>query len=125
MSLLKEKPAPSFRFRPEERLKKRGAIRKVFANGKPSACAGAKLFVLENGLPHNRIAFAFSRKFGNAVQRNRARRLGREAYRHIGYALEKGYDMVLLLYPGQDLFAVRQEQLSRLCAKAGLRRRAL
>ncbi|MDR2494865.1 MAG: ribonuclease P protein component [Spirochaetaceae bacterium] len=118
---VQEKPAPSFRFRPRERLKKRADIRAVFAKGKPSACSGAKLFVRENGLDHNRIAFTFSRKFGNAVRRNRARRLSREAYRLKSGALKKGYDMVLLMYPaGADCFAVRAEQFSLLCARAGL-----
>jgi ribonuclease P protein component len=111
---------PSLRFRREERLKGRAEIRKVFTKGKCVTCSGAKLFVVKNILSHNRIAFTFSRKFGNAVERNRARRLGREAYRHIGYALKPGYDVVLLVYPGKDGFAARMEQVKMLFSKAGL-----
>ncbi|MHB9292092.1 putative ribonuclease P protein component [Hollandina sp. SP2] len=110
----------SFRFQRAERLKKRREIREVFRQGKGLTCSGAKLFILPNGLSHNRIAFTFSRKFGTAVERNRARRLGREAYRHIGYALKPGYDAVLLVYPGQDTFVARMEQVKRLFSKAGL-----
>ncbi|MDR1957115.1 MAG: ribonuclease P protein component [Treponema sp.] len=118
--LSREQGQVSFRFRRTERLKGRREIREVFSRGKGVTCSGAKLFVLHNGLSHNRIAFTFSRKFGTAVERNRARRLGREAYRHIGYALKPGYDVVLLVYPGNDTFAARMDQVKRLCAQAGL-----
>ncbi|MDR0562963.1 MAG: ribonuclease P protein component [Spirochaetaceae bacterium] len=111
---------PSFRFPREERLKKRENIREVFKKGRCAACSGAKLFFIPNGLPRNRISFTFSRKFGNAVARNRARRLGREAYRRIRFALKPGYDMVLLVYPGGDAFQDRLDQLNLLCVKAGL-----
>jgi ribonuclease P protein component len=86
--------------------------------------------VLQNGLPYNRIAFTFARHFGTAAERNRARRLGREAYRHIRDGLKPGYDVVLLVYPRKngakkeaaqkDVFAVRMEQLKILFSKAGL-----
>jgi RNase P protein component len=62
-------------------------------------CPGAKLFFFANDLPYNRIVITFARKFGNAVQRNRARRLGREAYRLMRDNCKAGYDLVLLLYP--------------------------
>ncbi|MDR1302862.1 MAG: ribonuclease P protein component [Treponema sp.] len=110
----------SFRFQRAEHLKRRREIRKVFSKGKGVTCSGAKLFILHNDLSHNRIAFAFSRKFGTAVERNRARRLGREAYRHISYALKTGYDVVLLVYPGKDTVMARFEQVKQLFSKAGL-----
>ncbi|MDR2111038.1 MAG: ribonuclease P protein component [Spirochaetaceae bacterium] len=110
----------SFRFRRTERLKRRDEIRAVFNRGKGVTCSGAKLFCLKNGLSYNRIAFTFGRKFGNAVQRNRARRVGREAYRHIRQSIQGGYDLVLLVYPGKDTFKTRFEQLKALFSKAGL-----
>jgi ribonuclease P protein component len=58
------------------------------------------LFVLKNGLPYNRIGFTQTRKYGNAPERNRARRLGREAYRLLRPRLKTGFDLVLLVYPG-------------------------
>jgi len=112
----------SFRFRREERLKKGNEIREVFKRGRRIGCRGAKLFVLENGLPCNRICFTFSRGFAGAVERNRARRLGREAYRALKPGLGQGYDLVLLVYPedGGAAFADRLGQLRHLFAKAGL-----
>jgi ribonuclease P protein component len=78
------------------------------------------LFRLKNELERNRIAFAFARKFGNAVERNRARRVGREAYRLLKNRLESGYDLVLLAYPGRDFLADRLDQLKTLFSRAGL-----
>jgi len=91
--------------------------------------SGVKLFFLANGLPHNRIVITFARKYGNAVQRNRARRLGREAYRLMRGELATGYDVVLLIYPrttGKESakpagsLAETTEQLKTLFRKAGM-----
>jgi ribonuclease P protein component len=115
-------------------LKGRNEIREVFNKGKRIGCQGAKLFVLKNELPHNRICFTFSRGFGTAVERNRARRLGREAYRNLKPRLRCGYDLILLVYPasaspayaghptqvGQPAFAGRMDQLQYLFVRAGL-----
>jgi ribonuclease P protein component len=95
------------------------------------------LFVLKNGLPYNRIGFTQIRKYGNAPERNRARRLGREAYRLLRFRLKTGFDLVLLVYPGQPnpvqpgvpksrvrpgrgSLEVRLTQLKSLFGKAGL-----
>ena len=117
----------SFRFKREERLKGRSDIREVFGRGRRFGCrsgdGGAKLFVLKNSLPRNRICFTFSRGFGNAVERNRARRLGREAYRRLRPRLAAGFDLILLVYSGGDIpetLAFRTEQLEFLFTKAGL-----
>jgi ribonuclease P protein component len=103
-------------------LKKREDIRKVFKQGRVVSCSGAKLFVMRNEQPDNRIVFTFARKFGNAVERNRARRLSREVYRLIRNSLKPGFDLVLLLYPGKDFFSNRMEQLEILFQKAALLR---
>jgi ribonuclease P protein component len=110
----------TFRFRRIERLKKREEIRAVFNRGKKLNCVGAKLFRLENGLAYNRIAFTFARKFGNAVERNRCRRISREAYRLIRNRLKNGSDLVLLVYPGKDSLTDRTAQLEILFSRAGL-----
>jgi ribonuclease P protein component len=109
-----------FRFKRDERLKRREEIRAVFNRREAVSCPGAKLFRLENGLARNRIAFTFARKFGNAVERNRARRVGREAYRLLKNRLKSGYDLVLLVYPGKDFLTDRVDQLETLFSRAGL-----
>jgi len=115
----------SFRFKREERLKGRNEIREVFKSGRRYSCTGAKLFVLKNALPRNRICFTFS-KGGNAVRRNRVRRLAREAYRLLKPRLLNGYDFILLLIRSGEgrrkevSFSFKTNQLEPLFKKAGL-----
>jgi len=72
-------------------------------------------------LPINRICFTFPRGFGNAVARNRARRLGREAFRLISGKLLSGNDLILLVYPETNVaLSGRLKQFESLFNKAGL-----
>ena len=122
------------RFPRKEKLKGRDDIKDVFNRGRGVSSAGARLIRLPNGLPHNRIAFTFPRKFGNAVKRNRTRRLCREIYRHMRSDLLVGFDLVLLLYPEKnhdhaaahmpksrrDRFLARSGELRGLFLRSGL-----
>jgi ribonuclease P protein component len=113
--------SPTKPFPKNEHLKKTADIRAVFRKGKAVSGRGAKLFFLKNGLSYNRAAFTFARKFGNAVQRNRARRLGRESYRHLRAKLSPGWDLVLLFYPDKDAkFDRRFAQIQSLFEKTKL-----
>ena len=49
-----------------------------------------------NTLNYSRIGIVASRKVGNAVARNRARRLLREAARHLYNGIYAGWDLVLV-----------------------------
>jgi ribonuclease P protein component len=113
-------PRGDFRFPKGERLKGRDEIRAVFEKRQAVSCAGARLLMLKNGLSHNRIAFTFSRKFGCAAERNRSRRVSREAYRHFRRLLKPGWDLVLLVYPGKDDFSSRLGQFRELLGRSGL-----
>lgn len=50
----------------------------------------------KNRLSFSRIGFVASKKVGNSVCRNRARRLMRESVRTMDYRLKPGYDIILV-----------------------------
>lgn len=110
------------RFRRFEHIKRPVDFRKLFKNGKKISVSGAKLYFLPNGLDFNRVGFPLPRGFGNAVGRNRAKRLSRETYRKLKARLNNGYDMLFLVYPnaGNDSFLSRCVQFQTLISKAGL-----
>lgn len=105
-------------------------FRRVYSQGRRYDGRLMTVFLLPNGLPHHRFGITASRKaIGNAVERNRSKRLLREAFRLSGAALEglQGkYDWVLnarrsLLYV--KVFAPLEE-FERIAARAALDERA-
>ena len=108
------------RFTRNERVKRSEEIRNLFKNGKRITIHGAKLFLSPNDLGKNRIAFALPRNYGNAIKRNRCKRLSREAYRTLKAQLQTGFDMIFLVYPGNDVYQTRCAMLHSLVQKAGI-----
>ena len=67
---------------------------------RPSSGMCRKMRKVKNSVrethPINRLGITVSKKIGNAVQRNRARRVLKEAYRSIEGLLIPGYDIVIV-----------------------------
>ena len=66
----------------------------IYNKGKSIGERYVVLFCRKNNLTYNRTAFLASKKVGNSVLRNRARRLMKESYRELGQNLESGYDLI-------------------------------
>jgi ribonuclease P protein component len=109
-----------FSFGKDERLRKRDEIQHVFSKGRKVSCAGARLFYRRNDDEQNRVLFTVVRGYGTAVERNHARRLGKEIYRVLKTSIVPGYDLIVLFYPERDEFSSRKRQLVRLFSEAGL-----
>jgi ribonuclease P protein component len=54
------------------------------------------VYAAPNGLPACRLGLSVSRKVGGAVQRNRLKRMLREAFRHLAPELPAGMDLVIV-----------------------------
>jgi ribonuclease P protein component len=86
----------SYRFRPHEHVRRSDDFRRVFERRRSVSDAWLIVYACENGLPHARLGLSVSRKFGDAVRRNRLRRLYREAFRLTKQQLPAGFDLILI-----------------------------
>jgi ribonuclease P protein component len=87
---------PSQRFLKAEHLRRPSDFRRVYERRRSVSDDWLLIYACENGLPHLRLGCSISRKVGGAVQRNRIRRLYREAFRLTKHALPAGLDLVLI-----------------------------
>ena len=76
-------------------LRRDDDFKRIYKQGKSTGGRYVVVFCRKNGLDYNRLAYLASKKVGNSVQRNRARRLMRESMRQIG-PLEQGFDIILI-----------------------------
>ena len=84
------------RDRSELTLRKQRDFSRVYNRGSSRGSRYVVILYKENGLGYTRTAFVASRKVGNAVTRNRARRLMKEAYRSLEAGIAKGYDIIFV-----------------------------
>lgn len=77
-------------------IKKNKDYKKIYSRGKSVADPFIVLYSLRNNSDGCRFGFTVSKKVGNAVVRNRVRRLFKEVCRLNLEKFPKGYDYVLL-----------------------------
>lgn len=71
-------------------------FRRIYARGKSYVSPLVVVYTLKNRTKNMRVGITTSKKVGNAVQRNRSRRVIREAFRALAPRVRPGFDLVLV-----------------------------
>jgi ribonuclease P protein component len=98
--------------RPRERLRKRQQFLKAFKRGIRKESRHFTCVLVENGLPWRRLGLTVGRRCGNAVARNRIKRLLREYFRRNKVDFPDSTDIVISARTGAaqlDFTALAQE----------------
>lgn len=81
------------RFPKRMRIRAHAEFRRVMTRGKRGGDRRLQMWVLPNGLDHARLGLIVGKRHGNAVIRNRLKRLLREAFRLSRARLPAGFDL--------------------------------
>src|SRR5438309_686391 len=114
------------RFRWDERLHKKSDFRRVFQEGRRFSVPGLTVWILrpheEEARQKPRLGLAVPKAYGNAVARNRIKRLIREVFRHNKNKLPRGVDMVFSArsFPDKPRFQSLEPLILKLWAQAKL-----
>jgi ribonuclease P protein component len=104
------------------RLRKAADFERVYNRRRSVSDANIIVYACENGLPHLRLGLSVSRKNGKAHQRNRLRRLYREAFRLSRHDMPAGLDLVIIpRRPAPPLLTDLMKSLPRLVTRLAAR----
>ncbi|MBP0979042.1 MAG: ribonuclease P protein component [Oscillospiraceae bacterium] len=108
-------------------LNKNKSFRYVYNRGISVVSPLLVTYVLKNQYRNNRIGITASKKIGNAVKRNRARRIIKAAYRDLRENINTGYDIIFVARVrtvnsnSKKIFFVMNQHLDKLgCLKRSL-----
>jgi ribonuclease P protein component len=77
-------------------LKSNSDFRRIYARGKAYTNPALVIYLMKNRAGICRIGITTSKKIGNAVERNRSKRVIRAAFRSIEREINGGYDIVFV-----------------------------
>jgi len=110
------------------RLSRSAEFERVYRQGRSTANRHLVLYTFENAsTAHPRLGLSVSRKVGGAVERNRVKRMLREAFARNEDSLKPGQDVVVVARPSTAELVEREglsgvdQALADLLAKAGVR----
>ena len=110
---------PSFKYPQTHHMKTPAEFERCYARKRSASDGLLIVYACENGLAHPRLGCSVSRKVGNAVVRNRYKRLFREAFRLSQHDLPPGVDVILIPRPGPyPALAPLRESLVKLARQA-------
>lgn len=92
----------------------------LYQRGKTIVSPHVVLYVRKNRLGYNRLGITAGKKVGNAVQRNRAKRVIRAAYRDALPQLPQGIDLVIVARAA--ICEIRSTELTHFLTGSGLRK---
>lgn len=106
------------RFRAHEHLRRPVDFQRVYDRRRSVSDEHLIVYACSNDRSYLRLGLSVSRKVGGAVQRNRIRRLYREAFRLTKHEMTAGLDLVLIpRSPAEPPLAVLMESLPKLVAQ--------
>ncbi len=82
--------------REKTKINKNRDYKKIYSRGKSMASPVVVTYLLKSKLPAVRFGITTSKKIGNAVKRNRARRIIRAAFAELKNKVKNGYDLIFV-----------------------------
>jgi ribonuclease P protein component len=111
-----------------QKLKKNSEFQRVYKESRSFANYILVCYVLKHPAdPARRVGFSVSKKMGNAVKRNRIKRLLREAYRLNQHLLMDGMDLVIIprVKTTDATYKEIEKGMVKLFARAGILKKGM